>query len=265
MLEIFRLCAIFSGCETENLIRILEMLDFSVITAVWNAEKTIAACLESVRINQLDRTEQLILDNCSEDRTAEIVRKYPSAVLHTGKDSGIYNAMNKGIRLAENEILVFLNADDFFLAGTLAKVRNAFETHPESDIVYGNLLVNGRTVKPASGLSSFGGARIFHPAAFIRRSLFEKLGGYDEQYRICADLDFFLRAKEAGAVFTYLDEPLTDFALGGISTTARKRTAQEVRSILISHGYSRIFAGIWYFSMRLRGWCSGVIGKIRKH
>lgn len=234
------------------------MLDFSIITAVWNAEKTVAACLDSVQKNTLERTEHLVLDNCSEDGTASIVKMYPGAILHTEKDSGIYNAMNKGISLAENEILLFLNADDYLLDETLSKVRTAFETHPESDIVYGNLLVNGVEVKPASGTGSFGGARIFHPAAFIRKSLFEKLGKYDEQYRICADLDFFLRAKEAGAVFTCLDEPLTVFALGGLSTTARKRTAQEVRLILISHGYSRIFAEFWYCAMRLRAWCASI-------
>lgn len=239
------------------------MLDFTVITAAWNVEKTIPRCLESVQKNQLGSTEHLVMDNCSTDQTAEIVKRFPHATFLSEADTGIYHAMNKGIRQAKNEILVFLNADDHFLDGTLAKVQAAFSEHPESGIVYGNLLVNDTEVKPASGLASFHGARIFHPAAFIRKSLFDELGGYDETYRICADLDFFMKAKESGAVFTYLDEPLTGFALGGLSTTARKRTAQEVRQILISHGYGRMFAALWYCSMRLREYASRLIGKIR--
>ena len=233
-------------------------MDFTVITAAWNAEKTIESCMESVRINQLEKTEHLVLDNLSSDGTCRIAEKFPGTVIHSEEDSGIYNAMNKGIHLAKNEILVFLNADDSFLPGTLKHVREIFEQHPESDIVYGNLLVGDREVKPPAGTASFHGARIFHPAAFIRRSLFEKYGDYDETYRICADLDFFLRTKEAGAVFTYTDCPLTRFALGGISTTARKKTALEVRCILQAHGYSGIFCFCYYASMRLRNFCAGI-------
>ena len=181
------------------------------------------------------------------------------------KDNGIYEAMNKGIRNAGNELIACLNADDAYLPGTLNAVMERFDSVPESDIVYGNILVNGREVKPPKGIASFGGARIFHPAAFIRRSLFERIGYFDESCRICADLDFFLRAKETGAVFTYLDRPLTDFALGGLSTVRRKQTAAELRHILIRHGYPRLFAYAYYCAMRLRSAISRIIsGKQKK-
>lgn len=234
-------------------------LDFSVITAVWNAEKSIEACLDSVRKNSLENTEHLVMDNCSSDGTAEIVRSFPGATLHSEKDRGIYDAMNKGILKSKNEILCFLNADDHFLDGTLDAVRRTFESHPESDIVFGNILVNGRECRPETGIRSFRGARIFHPASFIRRTLFDKIGMYDTDLRICADLDFFLRAKEAGAVFTYLDRPLTVFSLGGISTSARNRTAEEVRRILVLHGFSRLFAWSYRTSMILRGCAASLL------
>lgn len=221
------------------------MVDFSIITATYNAGKTVRKCLESVRDNKLENTEHFIADNLSTDETPDILKDFPDLNVLSEQDSGIYNAMNKGIVHTKNEILAFLNADDFYLPGALQAVHEIFEKYPESDIVFGNILVNGREVKPVKGIYSFGGARIFHPAAFIRRSLFEKIGNYDEKYRICADFDFFMRAKKNGAVFTYIDKALADFALGGISTTLRKKTAAEMHQILLSHGYSKLFVFIF--------------------
>ena len=228
------------------------MSDFSIVTATFNAGGSIRRCLQSVRENRLAETEHLVIDKQSSDDTLEKVRAFGNVRVISEKDNGIYEAMNKGIRSAGNELTACLNADDAYLPGTLEAVKERFESVPESDIVYGNILVNGREVKPPGGIASFGGARIFHPAAFIRRSLFERIGYFDESFRICADLDFFLRAKESGAVFTYLDRPLTDFALGGLSTVRRKQTAAELRHILIRHGYPRLFAGSYYCAMRLR-------------
>ncbi len=238
------------------------MLDFSVITATYNAARTVAACLESVQKNKLEKTEHIVVDGASTDQTLEVIRRYPGVICISEKDNGIYDAMNKGIRNSHNEILSFLNADDYYLDGTLELVRKTFEEQPESDIVHGNIFVNGKVYKPAGGIASFGGVRIFHPATFIRRSLFDKLGLYDEQYRICADLDFFFRAKEAGAKFTYIDQPLTNFALDGLSTTARGQTAMELRFILRYHGYSAFFAGCYYYAMRLRGFLASWKGKM---
>lgn len=228
------------------------IIDFSIITATFNAGKTVRKCLESVRDNRLENTEHFVADNLSADETPSILKEFPELKVLSESDNGIYNAMNKGIEHTKNEILAFLNADDFYLPGTLQAVRDVFEKHPESDIVYGNIVVNGREFKPVKGIYSFKGARIFHPATFIRRSLFEKLGNYDEKYRICADFDFFMRAKENGAVFTYIDKPLADFALGGVSTKQRYKTAAEMHQILLSHGYSKLFVFVFESLMNMR-------------
>ncbi len=104
--------------------------------------------------------------------------------------------MNKGVRLASGDILACLNADDFYSPDTFSKVIRAFREYPEAMIIHGNLRVNGRELRPPAPPASFGGARIFHPASFIRRELFEKLGPFDSTYKICADLNFFLKAKK---------------------------------------------------------------------
>ena len=78
------------------------------------------------------------------------------------------------------------------------------------------------------------------------------MDGFATQWKICADLDFFLRAKESGAVFRFIDREITDFALGGVSTVRRRETASEVRRILLKHGFGRIFADGYYLAARLR-------------
>ena len=225
-------------------------MKISVITAVWNAESSIAHCVESVRGNEV---EHLLMDNCSTDRSVEIARSTDPAVrVFSEPDKGIYDAMNRGAARATGDILAWLNADDYYLPGTLEKVSAYFTAHPETELLHGDLQVNGRCVKPASGMASFGGFRVFHPTVFVRREVFEKYGPFDLSFPICADLAFFLKAGRARVRFSYLDEILTDFAIGGVSTKRRKATAAEVRRILINNGYSQLFAGSWYLAMRLR-------------
>lgn len=234
-------------------------MEFSVVTATYKASSSIKKCLDSVQVNICMETEQLVMDNLSGDGTDQIVRQYDHTVFSSEADQGIYDAMNKGVDRSSGKIISFLNADDHYLPGTLEKVFRAFEAHPECSVVYGNILVNGKEYRPPSGIASFGGARIFHPAAFFRKELFEKYGKYDDSFRICADLDFFLRIRRAGEKFYFLDEALTVFALDGVSTRRRDQTAKEVRQILIRHGYSSVFAYGYHFMMKLRAFAAKIL------
>ncbi len=234
-------------------------MKISVITAVWNAEKSIGRCVESVKGNDV---EHLLMDNCSTDRTVAIARELDPAVrVISEPDKGIYDAMNRGAARAAGDILAWLNADDYYLPGTLEKVAAFFAAHPETELLHGDLQVNGRRVKPASGIASFGGFRVFHPTVFVRREVFEKYGPFDLSFPICADLAFFLKAGRAGVRFTHLDEPLTDFAIGGVSTKRRKATAEEVRRILLDNGYGPLFANGLYCAMRLRAIAAAIVKK----
>ena len=158
---------------------------------------------------------------------------------------------------------MFLNADDRYLPGALENVMRELRANPDADILHGCIRVNGRKFSPAQGVSSFRGARIFHPASAIRRSLLERLDGFDTQWKICADLDFFLRAKESGAVFRFIDREITDFALGGVSTVRRQETASEARRILLKHGFGRIFADGYYLAARLRACAARTVKLIK--
>lgn len=230
---------------------------FCVVTASFNPGRSLLSCAESVRSN--GAFGHWVMDKVSTDGSIKLLEPLPGfRHVISAPDKGIYDAMNKGIVLAPGEVVSFLNADDSYLPGILEKVRAAFEEHPDAEIVHGNIVVNGRTVRPPSGLASFRGCRIFHPACFIKRSVFEKTGKFSLDYPICADLDFFLRAKEQGIVFYYLDVPLTVFSTGGISCVRRKQAAREVVRILRAHGFSVWFAASFYLAARFRAFASAM-------
>lgn len=253
------------------------MAFFTVITPTSNAAGCIRRCLASivtspagaipaspVVFSPAGEIEHIVVDNLSRDGTPELVRDFaPQAFVISEADVGIYDALNKGLRVAHGEVVACLNADDWYTEGALARVRAAFADNPQADIVHGNILVRGREVRPPRGLASFGGARIFHPAAFIRRELLARLGGFDATYRICADLDFFLRARADGATFVHIDAPLTNFSLGGLSTVRRRQTALELRRALISNGRGVCFANLYYALMRLRACAARMAGFLR--
>lgn len=225
----------------------------SIVTVTKNAAGTVSRAAESLGRPMPDEVEYILKDAGSTDGTCETVRGIrPEAMIVQEPDRGIYDAMNQGWTRARGEYVMFLNADDQYLPGALEEMMRELRANPDADILHGCIRVNGRKFAPAQGASSFHGARIFHPASAIRRSLLERLGGFDIRWRICADLDLFLRAKESGAVFRFVDREITDFALGGVSTVRRKDTASEVRRILLEHGFGRCFADGYYISARLR-------------
>ena len=106
------------------------MSDFSIVTATFNAGGSIRRCLQSVQKNRLAETEHLVIDNQSSDDTLEKVRAFGNVRVISEKDNGIYEAMNKGIRSAGNELTACLNADDAYLPGTLEAVKERFESVP---------------------------------------------------------------------------------------------------------------------------------------
>ncbi len=236
----------------------------SIVTVTKNAADTVVSAAESLGRPLPDGVEYILKDAGSSDGTCEAVRGIqPDAVVVQSPDRGIYDAMNQGWARACGEYVMFLNADDRYLPGALETVIRELRANSDADILYGCIRVNGRKFSPAQGVSSFHGARIFHPASAIRRSLLERLGGFDSQWKICADLDFFLRAKETGAVFRFVDREITDFALGGVSTVRRQETASEVRRILLNRGFGRVFADGYYLAARLRACAAFTVKQLK--
>lgn len=206
------------------------MIKVSVVTAVFNGEKTISQAIESVLSQNYPAVESVVIDGASRDATLSILEPYRPRLgkLISEPDEGIYDALNKGIRHATGDVVGFLHADDLFEDdGVLGKVAAAFED-PEVDAVYGDLVyVRHDNVERVVRYWKSGSydqdtlARGWmppHPTFYVRRSVYERLGGFDTRFKIAADYDTVLRFLAVGKIrATYIPEVLVRMRTGGIS------------------------------------------------
>jgi glycosyltransferase involved in cell wall biosynthesis len=203
---------------------------FSIITVVFNNETTIADTVRSVAMQTYPNIEYLVIDGKSTDGTLERLRDSDDTVtlLISEPDKGIYDAMNKGIALASGEFIGFINADDFYPSATvLATVAAAFEKSG-ADCCYGDLCYVSqvdptRTVRYWRSADFVPGAfekswSPPHPTFFVRRSVYQRLGGFDLSFKIAADFELMARYLEAARITScYIPEVLVKMRLGGTS------------------------------------------------
>ena len=179
-------------------------MTISLITATYNSAATLDDTLASIARQNVPDLEVLIQDGGSTDATLEIAARYPFTEVASEPDNGLYDAMNKGIARAQGDIVGILNSDDFYAADDiLATVRRAFAEEPALDAVYGSLQFvdpedTGRVVRdwqsePYRHDAWRRGWMPPHPTFFVRRSVYERFGGFNEQLRIAADYEFMLR------------------------------------------------------------------------
>lgn len=198
----------------------------SIITVCYNAGDTLGRALESLRNQTLRHFESIVIDGLSSDNTAEIINSYSDVVSNfvSEKDSGIYDAMNKGIAMAQGDYIAFLNADDSYLSDTIERVIKAINEVDSPDVVYGNLIkervidskVYTRLEKPnIERMKETMG--IFHPASFCKASLFERFGNFDLRFKLASDYHWMLKVYLGGANFHYIDAALAKFSLAGAS------------------------------------------------
>jgi glycosyltransferase involved in cell wall biosynthesis len=181
-------------------------VEISIITVSLNSEATILVTIESIDHQSFTNWEHLIIDGLSDDKTSDIVsgkadarRKFISE-----KDTGIYDAMNKGIRLAKGNIVVILNSDDKLACGmVLQKIVEIFRTK-NCDVIYsgiafinpvGKRLITWIPEKFSKG-SYARGFHTPHPGFFVRRKIYDALGVFDTNLKIAADFDLMLRVME---------------------------------------------------------------------
>jgi len=186
----------------------------SIITVCYNAEKTIKDCIASVINQSYQDIEIIIIDGLSSDRTLEISHEISlkNSIILSERDQGIYDAMNKGLNLASGEIIHFLNADDMYSSSDIIKkVVEAFEFN-DASICYGginyidqnnNILSDWSPSKFIKG-SYKNGWHTPHPGFFAKRSIYQRLGGFDVNLRIASDFDLMKRFMEDANVQSQL-------------------------------------------------------------
>jgi glycosyltransferase involved in cell wall biosynthesis len=208
----------------------------SIITVCFNSEKTIRDTIESVLSQDYPLIEYIIIDALSQDKTMNIVSEYNSkiATVISEPDQGIYDAMNKGIKLATGNVIGILNSDDLFEnPSVITEVVNCFKSEPNASLVFGDVVF----VEPSNtqNITRFYSAEKFrswklrfgwmppHPATFFKRAAYEQVGLYSIDYKISADYELFVRMLMVHKLsYTRINKVLVRMRAGGISTAGIK-------------------------------------------
>ncbi|WP_234734323.1 glycosyltransferase family 2 protein [Tellurirhabdus bombi] len=202
----------------------------SIITVVFNGAATIRDCIGSVLQQSYANIEYIIIDGQSTDSTLEIIRSFGPKIAQvvSEPDKGLYDAMNKGLRLATGDVVGILNADDFYRHDrVIEKVVTTFKQN-SSDAVYGDLVYvdqkdTNRVTRYWKAGNYQDGAFLWgwmppHPTFFVRRELYDQYGFFTQQFRSAADYELMLRFLHKYKVKTsYLKEVLVVMRTGGVS------------------------------------------------
>ncbi len=204
-------------------------MKISIITVSYNSRETIEKTIKSVLSQAGVDLEYIIIDGGSKDGTMDIVNKYRDKIVAvvSEPDKGIYDAMNKGIRLATGEVIGILNSDDFFNDdNVLAAVADCF-SGDNIGACYGDISYFEDDDKKTTRVWRAGeydekklnsGWAMPHPALFVRKSVYDKIGLYRTDFRLAADYEFMLRLlKVHKTKVKYLPQILTRMKSGGTS------------------------------------------------
>ncbi|WP_265427119.1 glycosyltransferase family 2 protein [Chryseobacterium sp. YIM B08800] len=235
-------------------------MKISIITVCWNSEKYLKTAIESVLNQTYQDIEYIIIDGGSTDRTLDIIKHYE--LLFKGrmrwvseKDNGIYDAMNKGIRMSTGDIVGLLNSDDFYTTNTsLDKIADTF-IKENVDSVYADLYYVKeletdkivRSWKTGKMRPFSGGWHPAHPAFFVKKEIYNKYGTFDLNYRIAADFEIMLRFLEKYSVNSfYLKDYIVKMRLGGESNKSFENIKKGKNEIISAFKQHNIAIPFYY-------------------
>lgn len=217
-------------------------MKLSIITIVLNDKQNVEKTILSV-LNQNIQLTYIIIDGGSTDGTLDIIKKYEDkiTILISEKDDGIVDAFNKGLDLALGDIVGIVNSGDFLEENALSYVVENFDK--DTDIIYGNVqyFINDKKDYIYSAnhnyLDKF--MSLNHPAIFVKKSLYEKFGLFDNNFPLSMDYELMLRFFINGAKFKYINRVLSNMSLGGVSDINWRKAYKEAYEIRKKHlGFS---------------------------
>ena len=206
-------------------------MKISLISISFNSENTISKTFQSVKNQSFNNYEYLLIDGASIDGTLNIAKNQDHILkIISEPDKGIYDALNKGIKNSTGEIIGFLNSDDtFYDENSLKYIADAFDK--DTDCVFGNLIYTDKNenIKRVWKGSAFKkgafkkGWMPAHPTFYCRRSVYEKLGLYDDSFKIAGDFELMLRFLEKHNIRSkYIPRTLVNMKVGGASNNGLK-------------------------------------------
>ncbi len=206
-------------------------MKLSIITISFNSENTISDTFDSVRNQSFNNYEYLLIDGGSIDGTLTIAKKQDHiSKIVSEPDKGIYDALNKGIKNSTGEIIGFLNSDDtFYDKNSLQNIADSIDK--DTDCLYGDLIYTdkNKNIKRFWKGSAFKkgafnkGWMPAHPTFYCKRSVYEKLGLYDDSFKIAGDFELMLRFLEKHNIRSkYIPHTLVNMKVGGVSNNGLK-------------------------------------------
>ncbi len=229
----------------------------TVVTAVLNGVSTIADCVASVRAQSYANIEHLVVDGGSTDGTIELLESMGVSSI-SSHDTGIYDAFNKGIRLATGDVIHILNADDKYKNNKVVDDVITKLSETGADICHGKIeqtLDTGEVHRIVGKDVDFTQLRkkmwVAHPSVFVRRDVYSTYGLYSEGFRIAADHEFLLRVWSKVSI-TFLPNILVTMRLGGASNSQVELSYRESMAASIIHGAYPLKAVTRYYFERVK-------------
>lgn len=241
-------------------------MKISIITATYNSAKTVKDTFESVLRQSYNDYEYLIVDGASKDETMTVVKEYESRFegrlrYISEPDKGLYDAMNKGLKMATGDVVGILNSDDFYTSDdALQTIADAFNAN-DIDATYGDIhFVNDDDLtKMVRYYSSSVFKRSYmrfglmpaHPSFYCKKSVYEKYGYFDTSYRVAADFENLLRLIFINKIKTlYIPKDFVTMRTGGASTAGFGSRRQIMRDHLRAMKQNGVYSNMFLLSLR---------------
>lgn len=228
----------------------------SIITAVYNGEKYLEKTILSVLGQSYENIEYIIIDGASTDGTLEIIKKYEEQIDYwiSEEDNGVYEAMNKGLKVAKGQYIAILNADDYYTSNAMAlSITKIIETKSHysiANVKYVNSQAMIRAIYPLREHYVYQEMPYPHVSTVISSKIYNDVGFFDTSLKIAGDHDMAVRIHLKGYKACYVDEVIAELEEGGISSGVESN--KESLLVAIKNGKSTMNAWITYINQRFK-------------
>ncbi|VXA95887.1 Glycosyltransferase [Flavobacterium sp. 9R] len=240
-------------------------MKISIITVVYNNEKTIQDAMQSVLGQTYKNIEYVIIDGNSKDSTVNLINEYKDQLGYfiSEKDKGLYDAMNKGINACTGDVIGILNSDDLYQdSEIITAVMEHFNNDPALDIVYGDLVYvkSEDTNKVVRNWKSKEYYNLFfenanvppHPSLFVRRKVYKEIGLFDLQFKLAADYELMLRMfKKHNFKSKYINRLIIKMRLGGATNQNYTNIINQNKEILKAWKVNGLQAPFYLMPLRI--------------
>lgn len=237
----------------------------SIVTVVFNNEKTIVDAIQSVLNQSYPHIEYVVVDGGSNDKTVPLINSFKDQIGYfiSERDKGLYDAMNKGIQASTGDVIGILNSDDLYQdSGVIAAVMEQFNNDSKLDILYGDLVyvksddtdkvVRNWKSKPYYNNFFENGNVPPHPALFVRSNVYKTVGLFNLEYKLAADYELMLRMlKKHNFKTKYINKLIVKMRLGGATNHSFANILNQNKEILKSWKSNELKAPITLMPSRI--------------